>query len=137
VIYYYSHIFRRVARLTKTAETPAASDGYDRAYYVESVLTWMEIRYGILLVLDRSSLFADVSSTRTPKEERLMVALALLRESFENGDLGAVIWAETTAQLADAMTMFRCQILGGAIHRDFLVVHSFDRSAQQNRDREA
>jgi hypothetical protein len=30
--------------------------------------------------------------------------LALLRESFENGSLSAVIWAETTAQLADAMT---------------------------------
>jgi Reverse transcriptase (RNA-dependent DNA polymerase) len=104
VIDYCSHKLRRVARSTKTAETLAASEGYDRAYYIGAVLTWMEIRYGILLVLDSSSLFADVSSTRTPKEKRLKVDLALLRESFENGDLGAVIWAETTAQLADAMT---------------------------------
>jgi hypothetical protein len=104
VIDFCSHKLRRVARSTKTAETLAASEGYDRAYYIGAVLTWMEIKCGIILVLDNSSLFADVSSTRTPKERRLKVDLALLRESFENGDLGAVIWAETTAQLADAMT---------------------------------
>jgi hypothetical protein len=33
--------------------------------------------------------------------------------------------------------MLRCQILGGAIHGDFLVVRSFARSAQQNRYSEA
>jgi Reverse transcriptase (RNA-dependent DNA polymerase) len=104
VIDFCSHKLRRVARSTKTAETLAASEGYDRAYYIGAVLAWMEIRHGLFMVLDSSSLFADVSSTRTPKEKRLKVDLALLRESFENGDLGAVIWAETTAQLADAMT---------------------------------
>jgi hypothetical protein len=57
-----------------------------------------------VLVFDNSSLYADVSTTRVPKEKRVKVDLALLRESFENGDLGAVIWADTTAQLADAMT---------------------------------
>jgi hypothetical protein len=31
----------------------------------------------------------------------------------------------------------KCQILGGAIHRDFIVVHTFARNAQLNRDREA
>jgi hypothetical protein len=33
--------------------------------------------------------------------------------------------------------VLRCQILEGAIHGDFIVVRSFARSAQQNRDREA
>jgi hypothetical protein len=64
----------------------------------------MEIRHGMFMALESSSLFADVSSTRTRKEKRLKVDLALLRESFQSGDLGAVICAETTTQLADAMT---------------------------------
>jgi hypothetical protein len=68
-------------------------------------VVWLNVNGGILLVLDNSSLFADMfSSTRRPKERRLKVDLVLLRESFKNGDLGTVIWAQTTAQLADAMT---------------------------------
>jgi hypothetical protein len=59
---------------------------------------------GLLFVLDNSSLYSDVSTTRSPKEKRLKVDLALLREAFETGALSAVIWAETSAQLADAMT---------------------------------
>jgi hypothetical protein len=34
-------------------------------------------------------------------------------------------------------TLLRCQILGGAIHGDFIIVRTFARNAQQNRDREA
>jgi hypothetical protein len=33
--------------------------------------------------------------------------------------------------------LLRCQMLGGAIHGDFIVVRTFARNAQQNRDREA
>jgi hypothetical protein len=33
--------------------------------------------------------------------------------------------------------LLRCQILGGAIHGDSIVVRTFARNAQQNRDREA
>jgi hypothetical protein len=104
VIDFCSHKLRRVARSTKTAETLAASEGFDRAYYVGAMLAWMGLDNGIILVLDNSSLYADVSTTRVPKEKRVKVDLALLRESFDRGDLGAVIWAQTTAQLADAMT---------------------------------
>jgi hypothetical protein len=35
------------------------------------------------------------------------------------------------------LPVLRCQILGGAIHGDFIVVRTFARNAQQNRDREA
>jgi hypothetical protein len=93
-----------VAFSNKAAETLAASEGFDRGYYIGALLAWMGIDNGLCLVLDNSSLNADVSTTRVPKEKRVKVDLALLRESFENGDLGAVIWADTTAQLADAMT---------------------------------
>jgi hypothetical protein len=106
VIDYCSHKLRRVARSTKTAETLAASEAYDRSYYCRALLRWMKIgaMQGIFLVLDNSSLYADVSTTRTPKEKRLKVDLALLREAFEIGTLSAVIWAESAAQLADALT---------------------------------
>jgi hypothetical protein len=59
---------------------------------------------GILLVLDNSSLYADVRTTRAPKEKRLKVDSALLREAFIGGELAGIIWAETTHQLADALT---------------------------------
>jgi hypothetical protein len=106
VIDFCSHRLRRVARSTKTAETLAASEAYDRAYYCRALAKWMSqtISHGLLLVLDNSSLYSDVSTTRSPKEKRLKVDLALLREAFETGALSAVIWAETSAQLADAMT---------------------------------
>jgi hypothetical protein len=99
-----SHKLRRVARSTKTAETLAASEGFDRGFYINSVYQWMGMKCGLFLVLDNSSLFADVGTSNSPKEKRLKVDLALLRESFENGSLSAVIWVETTAQLADSMT---------------------------------
>jgi hypothetical protein len=59
---------------------------------------------GLLLVLDNSSLYMDISTSRTPKEKRLKVDLALLREAFDTGSLCGVIWTATTYQLADAMT---------------------------------
>jgi hypothetical protein len=58
----------------------------------------------MLLVLDNSSLYMDISTSRTPKEKRLKVDLALLREAFDSGGLCAVIWAATANQLADALT---------------------------------
>jgi hypothetical protein len=101
-----SHKLRRVARSTKTAETLAASKAYDRAYYCRGLTVWMDQNFskGIILVLNNSSLYSDVSTTRSPKEKRLKVDLALLREAFELGSMISVIWAETTAQLADAIT---------------------------------
>jgi hypothetical protein len=106
VINFCSHRLRRVARSTKTAETLAASEAYDRAHYCRAVAKWMDKIFsrGLLLVLDNSSLYSDVSTTRSPKEKRLKADLALLREAFKTGALSAVIWAETSAQLADAMT---------------------------------
>jgi hypothetical protein len=106
VIDFCFHKLRRVARSTKTAEKLAASEAYDRAYYCRALTVWMDqkLSKGIILVLDNSSLYSDVSTTRSPKEKRLKVDLALLREAFELGAMSAVIWADTTAQLADAMT---------------------------------
>jgi hypothetical protein len=40
----------------------------------------------------------------SPERKRPKVDMALLRESYENCVLGAVIWVEITAQLAYAMT---------------------------------
>jgi hypothetical protein len=106
VIDYCSHKLQRVAQSPKAAETLAASEGYDRAYYCWAISRWMGkgLHCGQLLILDSSSLFTDLSSTRTPKEKRLKVDLALLREAFERGDLGGIIWIPTVFQLADAMT---------------------------------
>jgi hypothetical protein len=106
VIEVCSHKLRRVARSTKAAETFAASEGYDRAIYCHSVAVWISstLFSGMLLALDTSSLYMDISTSRTPKEKRLKVDLALLREAFDSGALCGVIWAATVHQLADAMT---------------------------------
>jgi hypothetical protein len=106
IVYFCSQKLRRVARSTEAAETLAGSEGYDRVFYCCAVAEWMDITLlkGMLLVLDNSSLYADVSTTRAPKEKRLKVDLALLRDAFEGGELAGIIWAETTHQLADALT---------------------------------
>jgi transcription elongation factor len=103
-IYICSHKSRRVARLTKATETIAASEGFDRGYYTGALLAWMGVDNGLFSVLDNSSLYVDVIMKKVPKEKRVEVDLALVRESFENGDLSTVVWAETTAEVEDAMT---------------------------------
>jgi hypothetical protein len=79
-----SHKLRRVARYTKTAEKLAASEGYDRAYYCHALAAWMSATLfsGLLLALDNSSLYMDISSSRTPKEKRLKVDLELATGGF-------------------------------------------------------
>jgi hypothetical protein len=54
-------MLRRVARSTKAAETLAASEGFDRGFYLGAVMKWMNIHEQLHLVLDNSSLYADVS----------------------------------------------------------------------------
>jgi hypothetical protein len=96
VIDFCSHKLRRVASYTKTAEKLAASEGYDRAYYCHALAAWMSATLfsGLLLALDNSSLYMDISSSRTPKEKRLKVDLALPREAFDDGSLCGVIWTQ-------------------------------------------
>jgi hypothetical protein len=71
------HKLRRVERSTKAAETLAGSEGCDRAFYCRAVAEWLDVTLlkGMLLVLDNSSLYADVRTTRAPKEKRLKVGL--------------------------------------------------------------
>jgi hypothetical protein len=104
VVDFCSHKLRRVARSTKTAETLAASEAYDRAFYMREVSHFMNCMTGILLVVDNPSLYADMSTTCAPKEKRLKVDLALLREGYENGDLCGVLWADSKWQMADSLT---------------------------------
>jgi hypothetical protein len=54
---------------------------------------------------------------------------------LEKVDVGGDRELQSTYMLT--CILLRCQILGGAIHGDFIVVHTFARNAQQNRDREA
>ena len=93
IVDFCSHKLRRVARSTKAAGTLAGSEGYDRGFYCRAVVEWIEstLLKGMLLVLDNSSLYADVSTTRAPKEKLLKVNLAFLREVFEGGELSGVI----------------------------------------------
>jgi hypothetical protein len=94
----------KIGRSTKTAETLPASEGFDRAFYLRAVSTWMGIDGGLFLALNNSSLYAAVSTTRAPKEKRLKVDLALLHERFENRDRSAVLCTAPETQQADAMT---------------------------------
>jgi hypothetical protein len=93
VIDFGSHKLRRVVRSAKTAETFSASEGYDRAYYCHAVEAWMSsiLSSGLLLVLDNSSPYIDSSTSRAPKEKRLKVDLALLREASDDGSLCGVV----------------------------------------------
>jgi hypothetical protein len=89
-----SHKLRRVAR--STAETRPGSERCDLAFYCRAVAEWMSVTLlkGMSLVLDNLSLYADVITTREPKEKRLKVDLALIREAFEGGELAGIKRAE-------------------------------------------
>jgi hypothetical protein len=95
VIDFRSHKLRRVAQSTNTAENLAASEAYNRAFYMRELSRSVNNMAGIVLVLGNSSLFSDIGTSCTPTEKRIKVDLALLREGFETGELCAVLCVDS------------------------------------------
>ena len=83
-LYWESKKIRRVVISTLAAETLAASDALDNAYYLAEILAeilFKKIRdIPIRLMLDNKSLFDNVHSVKNVSEKRLRIDIAIIKE---------------------------------------------------------
>ena len=107
-LYWESKKIRRVVKSTLAAETLAATDAVDMAFYLGNVLS--QVLYNedknvipIQLVVDNYSLYENVYSTKNVTEKRLRIDLAILKQMVNEGNL-KIIWTESKGQLADVLT---------------------------------
>ena len=106
-LYWESKKIRRVVKSTLAAETLAASDALDNAYYLAEILSEILFRNSrdipIRLMLDNKSLFDNVHSVKNVSEKRLRIDIAIIKELVSEDRL-VLEWVKTTCQLADALT---------------------------------
>ena len=101
-ISYASHKAKRVARSTLAAESLAAADAFDCAYFMRAVNPCH--KWTITLITDSTSLAALTTTTHDPREKRVKLDICALREAFENKELAKVLWISSRWQLADSLT---------------------------------
>ena len=100
---------RRVVKSTLAAESLAASDAADVAYYLGCLLS--EILLGvtdgnvipIVSYVDNYSIFENVNSTKNVCEKRLRIDIASLKQLIQEGHVN-LKWIESSRQLADCLT---------------------------------
>ena len=107
-LYWESKKIRRVVKSTLAAETLAATDAVDMAYYLGYILS--QVLYNedknvipIQLVVDNYYLYENVYSTKNVTEKRLRIDLAILKQMIHEGELN-ILWTESKCQLADVLT---------------------------------
>ena len=106
-LFWESKKIRRIVRSTLAAETLAASDAIDNAYYLAKVFS--EIIFGssrkipIVLMVDNKSLAENVYTMKNVQEKRLRIDLAAIKELIVEGRL-ELCWVDTKQQIADALT---------------------------------
>ena len=106
-LYWESKKIRRVVKSTLAAETLAASDAIDNAYYLAEILSEILFRndrdISIKLMVDNKSLFDNVYSVKNVNEKRLRIDIAVIKELVSEDRL-VLEWVETKCQLADVLT---------------------------------
>ena len=106
-LYWESRKIRRVVKSTLAAETLAAADAIDNAYYLGEILSEILFRHGkdipIELYVDNKSLHDNVFSVKNVAEKRLRIDIAAIKELVTEEKLN-VNWVETKCQLADGLT---------------------------------
>ena len=106
-LYWESKKIRRVVKSTLAAETLAAADAIDNAYYLAEILTEILFRntkdISIRLMVDNKSLFDNVYSVKNVSEKRLRIDIAIIKELVSEDRL-VLEWVETKYQLADVLT---------------------------------
>lgn len=106
-LYWEAKKIRRVVKSTLAAETLAAAEAVDMAYYLGNMLSQIlydeERKFPVELYVDNHSLYDNVYSVKNVSEKRLRVDIAALKEMVQNGEL-KVFWVESKAQLADVLT---------------------------------
>lgn len=106
-LYWESKRMRRVVKSTLAAETLAATEAVDMAYYLGNMLSEIlydnERKLPVELYVDNHSLYDNVYSVKNVSEKRLRIDIAILKEMIQNGEL-KIFWVESKAQLADVLT---------------------------------
>lgn len=106
-LYWESKRMRRVVKSTLAAETLAATEAVDMAYYLGNMLSEIlydnERKLPVELYVDNHSLYDNVYSVKNVSEKRLRIDIAILKEMIQNGIL-KTFWVESKAQLADVLT---------------------------------
>ena len=106
-LYWESRKIRRVVKSTLAAETLAAADAIDNAYYLGEILSQIlfknKRKIPIELYVDNKSLYDNVFSVKNVTEKRLRIDIAAIKELVTEEKL-KVKWVETKCQLADGLT---------------------------------
>ena len=106
-LYWESRKIRRVVKSTLAAETLAAADAIDNAYYLGQILSQVlfdnKKEIHIELYVDNKSLHDNVFSVKNVAEKRLRIDIAAIKELVTEEKLN-VNWVETKCQLADGLT---------------------------------
>ena len=106
-LYWESRKIRRVVKSTLAAETLAASDAIDNAYYLSEILSQIlfknKVNIPIELYVDNKSLYDNVFSVKNVAEKRLRIDIAAIKELVAEEKL-KLKWVETKCQLADGLT---------------------------------
>ena len=107
-LYWESKKIRRVVKSTLAAETLAAADAVDMAFYLGNMLSHVLYNVGknvipIELFVDDHSLYDNVYSTKNVSEKRLRIDIAILKQMVHEGEL-KIFWMESKSQLADILT---------------------------------
>ena len=106
-LYWESRKIRRVVKSTLAAETLAAADAIDSAYYISHILSQIlfdsKLEIPIELFVDNKSLYDNVYSVKNVSEKRLRIDIASIKELVLTEKL-KVRWIETANQVADVLT---------------------------------
>lgn len=100
---------KRVTRSVLAAELFAMVAGFDMAFTVRGTIEEvLHRKVDLIVCTDSFSLYECITKLGKPSENRLMVDVSGLRQSYERREITEVRWIEGTSNPADAMTKERC-----------------------------
>lgn len=106
-IVWKSNTIKRVVRSTLAAETCAAVEGLDAAFFISQIVREMiGTPSPILAFTDNRPLYKNVHSTTMAQEYRLRIDLAAIKEMLSKRELQSLSWVDKSEQLADCLTKF-------------------------------
>lgn len=107
-LYWESKKIKIVVKSILAAETLAATEAKDAAFYIGNLLSQVIFNTDknvvpIELIVDNHSMYDNVHSTKNVSEKRLRIDLAILKEMINRQEL-KIKWIESKYQLADVLT---------------------------------
>ena len=104
-ILWKSNTIKRVVRSTLAAETCAAVDGLDAAYFISRIFKEFNCSdITIVAFTDNKPFYKSAYSTTMVAEHRLRVDIAYIKEMLLKSELLSLSWVPNCKQLADCLT---------------------------------